>query len=86
MTLNRKNIFGIGMIILVLLVFYKSLTLPNPGNYPAFLWTLIPVAIILVVSYFIAKLLSGKKSINWTSFFIINCIGYLILLYSFFAY
>ena len=80
MILNRKNIFGIGMIILIGFVFYKSLTLPNPGNYPILLWTLIPVVIILVVSYLIAQFLSGKKTISWTSFFIINCISYLIFL------
>lgn len=85
MTLNRKNISGIGMIILIFLVFYKSLTVPNLGNYPAFLWTLIPVIIILIISCLITQFISRKKTFKWTSFFIINCIFYLIFLYLLFT-
>lgn len=76
-----KNVLGIVIILLIILVFYKSYTLPNPGNYPSFLWTLFLVVLVLVVSYPIMLIITLKMKFNWTVFLINNCIGFLILLY-----
>lgn len=76
-----KNVLGIIVIFLIILVFYKSYTLPNPGNYPSFFWTLFLVVLVLVSSYLIMSIITGKMKFNWTVFFINNCIGFLILLY-----